>query len=362
VAFYLALLGHEVTVFEARPEPGGMLRYALPQYRLPKSVLAREIEVIRRTGVEFSLGVRVGTDISFDELASRFDAVFLSVGTWQESPVRLTGNELSGVIGAVPFLESVARGEPLALGKRVAVIGGGNAAIDSARTVLRRGAEAIVVYRRERKDMPAIAEETSEAEREGARFLFLAAPHRILGDTRGAVKALEIMKTRLGDFDSSGRQKPVPTGEIVRLECENIILAVGESVDADFGRASGLALAPSGTIVADRFSLATSREKFYAGGDVVSGASNVSKAMAYGKRFARALDRSLMGGDRFSSLFPKFEYEQSVPASGSGGARRSSPELPVSARLKDAAEVVLGFSESDAAGESGRCLRCDVRT
>ena len=360
-AFYLALLGHGVTVFESRPEPGGMLRYALPEYRLPKSVLAREIEVICRMGAEFNLGVRVGTDVSFEELSSRFDAVFLSVGTWQESPVRLTGSELSGVIGAVPFLESVSRNEAVPLGQRVAVIGGGNAAIDSARTVLRRGAEATVVYRRERKDMPAIPEETSEAEREGAKFLFLAAPHRILGDARGAVKALEIMKTRMGDFDSSGRQKPVPTGEIVRLECENVILAVGESVDAEFGRASGLALAPSGTIVADRFSLATSLEKFYAGGDVVSGASNVSKAMAFGKRFARALDRKLMGVDRFSSLFPKFEYEQAVPSPDSGGPRRNPSELPVSARLKGAAEVVLGFSEADAAEESCRCLRCDVR-
>src|SRR5579872_1236837 len=250
-SFYLALLGHEVTVFETRPEPGGMLRYALPEYRLPKSVLAREIEVIRRTGVEFNLGVRVGADISFDELASRFDAVFLSVGTWQESEARLTGSELSGVIGAVPFLESVARGEPVVLGKRVAVIGGGNAAIDSARTVLRRGAEAIVVYRRERKDMPAIAEETGEAEREGAKFLFLAAPHRILGDANGAVRGLEIARTRLGAFDSSGRRKPVPTGEIVRLDCETLLLATGETFDAKFCESAGAKLNEAGTLAVD---------------------------------------------------------------------------------------------------------------
>jgi NADH-quinone oxidoreductase subunit F len=361
-AFYLALLGHTVTVYESRPEAGGMLRYALPEYRLPKSILAREIDLIREAGVEFSLSTAVGTDVSFELLETQFDSIFLSIGTWHESAVKLAGSELKGVMAAVPFLERVARGETVALGPRVAVIGGGNAAIDSARTALRQGAEATVVYRRERKDMPAIAEETREAEREGAKFLFLAAPHRILGDANGAVKALEAVKTRLGEFDSSGRQKPVATGEIIRLDCSTVILAVGESVDPEFCRASSLTLAPTGTIVADRFTLATSREKFYAGGDLVSGASNVSKAMAYGKRAARSIDRSLMGRDRFVTMAPKFEFNQTVAGAAAGGPRRNPRELPVSARLQGAAEVVLGFEETEAVEECARCLRCDVRT
>ena len=359
-AFYLSLFGHQVTVFDSRREPGGMLRYALPGYRLPKDVLAREIELIRRTGVEFVTETRVGADISLDDLEHQFDAVFLSIGTWKEAPTQLPGAELKGVRAAVPFLEEVARGEPVTLGRRVAVIGGGNAAIDSARTAIRLGAETTVVYRRERKDMPAIAEETTEAEREGVRFLFLAAPHRIVGDAQGSVKALEIMKTRLGDYDTSGRQKPVPTGEIARQDCDSVILAVGESVDAEFCRASGLSLGQAGTIAADRFALTTSREKFFAGGDVVSGPSNVTKAMADGKRAARSIDRKLSGKDRFASLFPEFEYDQTAPPPGEG-VRRRARECEASTRTRGFDEVVVGFTHAEAIEEAGRCLRCDLR-
>src|SRR5499427_7717594 len=173
-AFYLALLGHDVTVFDPLTEAGGMLRFALPEYRLPKDVLRREIELIERLGVKFTLNTRIGTDISLNELDERFDAVFLAIGTWKESWVYLPGTELKGVYPALPLLESVAKGESVNLGRKVAVIGGGNAAIDSARTALRKGAEVVVVYRRERKDMPAIEEETEAAEKEGARIVFLS--------------------------------------------------------------------------------------------------------------------------------------------------------------------------------------------
>ncbi len=176
------------------PEAGGMLRFALPEYRLPKSVLQREIELIERLGVKFALNIRVGADISLNELDERFDSVFLAIGTWKESWVYLPGTELKGVFPALPLLESVAKGDPVQLGKKVVVIGGGNAAIDSARSSIRLGAEVTVVYRRERKDMPAIEEETTAAEEEGARFLFLAAPHRIMGDAKGNVRALEIVR------------------------------------------------------------------------------------------------------------------------------------------------------------------------
>ncbi len=201
-AFYLALLGHDVTVFDPLPEAGGMLRFALPEYRLPKPVLRREIELIERLGVKFVLNTRVGADIPLNELDERFDAVFLAIGTWKESWVYLPGTELKGVYPALPLLESIAKGEPVNLGRKVVVIGGGNAAIDSARTSLRMGAEVTVVYRRERKDMPAIEEETAAAEEEGARIVFLSAPHRIIGDAKGNVKALEVVKTRLGEYDT----------------------------------------------------------------------------------------------------------------------------------------------------------------
>ena len=245
-AFYLALLGHEVTVYESNPELGGMLRYAIPEYRLPKSVIHREVELIRRLGVNFVTGVSVGTDIQLNDLDNQYNAVFLAIGTWKEAWVYLAGTELKGVLPALLFLESVAKGEPTRLGRKVAVIGGGNAAIDSARTARRMGSDVTVIYRRERKDMPAIREETDAAEQEGVKFMFLATPHRIVGDAEGNVKAIEVVKTRLGEFDASGRRRPVPTEEIRRLECDTVILAVGETVDLDFARASGLRIKESG--------------------------------------------------------------------------------------------------------------------
>src|SRR5581483_4953014 len=187
-AFYLALLGHDVTVFDGMPQAGGMLRFALPEYRLPKSILDREIGLIERLGVKFQFNSRVGTQVSLNDLDESFDAVFIAIGTWKESWVYLPGTELKGVYPALSYLEEVAKGEVPATGVNVAVIGGGNAAIDSARTALRTGARVTVLYRRERKDMPAIEEETIAAEEEGAHFVFLAAPHRILGDAKGNVK------------------------------------------------------------------------------------------------------------------------------------------------------------------------------
>jgi NADH-quinone oxidoreductase subunit F len=359
-AFYSALLGHQVTVFESQPEAGGMLRYAIPEYRLPKRVLAREIELIERLGVQFRFGIAVGRDISLNELDEQFDTVFLSIGTWKESWVYLAGTELKGVLPALPFLERVAKGELTAVGRRVAIIGGGNAAVDSARTAVRMGAEATIVYRRQRKDMPAIKEEVDAAEKEGVKLLFLSTPHRILGDAHGQVRALEMEKTRLGDYDHSGRRKPVPTGEVVRIECDTVVLAVGETVDLDFCRASGLTLAEAGTFVVD-YALETSRPKFYAGGDVITGASNVSNAMGFGKRAARKIDEKLMGGKRFEQLFGGFDYNHTPPESPGATPRHRGSELPPAARVQSSDEVVLALTPTQAHDESARCLRCDVR-
>jgi NADH-quinone oxidoreductase subunit F len=360
-AFYLALLGHEVTVFDALPEPGGMLRFALPQYRLPKEVLRREIELIEHLGVKFVLNTRVGTDdMPLNELDDKFDAIFIAIGTWKESWVYQAGTELKGVYPALNFLEAVAKGQDLQLGRRVAVIGGGNAAIDSARTALRRGAEVTVFYRRERKDMPAIEEETRAAKEEGVRFVFLAAPHRVVGDQKGNIKAIEIVKTRLGEYDSSGRRRPVNTDEIQRYECDSVIYAVGETVDLDFARASGFSLKENGTIAADRFTLETSRPRFYAGGDVITGASNVSNAMAYGKQAARNIDQQLMEASRMSQLFPDILYGMSPPEEPSPNHRHHGHHIAVSKRVSGEAEVVNGIMAEEAADEACRCLRCDI--
>ncbi len=360
-AFYLAMLGHDVTVFESNPEPGGMLRYALPEYRLPREVVRREVELIRRMGVNFVCNVAVGTDITLNDLDNQYNAVFLAIGTWKESWVYLPGTELKGVHPALSFLESVSKEDPVRLGPKVVVIGGGNAAIDSARTALRMGSEVTIVYRRERKDMPAIGEEIDAAEHEGAHFRFLATPHRIVGDAEGNVKAIEAVKTKLGEFDSSGRRRPVPTEEIVRIQCDNVILAVGEVVDMDFVRASGLRITERNTLEVDRYSLETSRSKFYAGGDLISGASNVSNAMGFGKKAARNINQRLMGPGRWEQVWPQFEYSNDPPEQVSDSRRHHASELPAHDRAESFVEAMVGLCAEDALEEAGRCLRCDIK-
>jgi NADH-quinone oxidoreductase subunit F len=268
---------------------------------------------------------------------------------------------LKGVYPALPFLESVAKGEKVEMGSRVAVIGGGNAAIDSARTMLRKGAQVTILYRRERKDMPAIDEEIQAAEEEGVRFVFLGAPHRIVGDAEGNVKAIEIVKTRLGEYDKSGRRRPVPTDEVQRFECDSVILAVGETFDQDFCRASGLELKEEGTIVVDRFTLETSRPNFYAGGDVITGASNVSNAMGGGKQAARKIDERLMGEARWERIFPEFEYSRQTPGEPSLSHRHAAHAVPAKVRVRSEQEVIPSLDPQEALEECRRCLRCDLR-
>ncbi len=361
-AYYLALLGHSVTVFESRPAAGGMLRYALPEYRLPKKVLDKEIELIERLGVKFQFNVNVGEGLGLNDLGHQYDAVFLAIGTWKEAWVYLPGTELTGVIPALPFLEGVAREEKVPVGKKVVIIGGGNAAIDSARSARRLGADVTIVYRRERKDMPAIPEEIEAAEHEGAKIVYLAAPHRIIGDKAGQVKALEAVKTKLGEFDTSGRRRPIMTDEVIRMECDTVILAVGEKVDPDFCKASGLTLKEAGTIEVDRYSLETSRERFYAGGDLITGASNVSNAMGFGKKAARNIDKRLMGVKRFTSIWPEFDYSQDPPEKQSESGRHVPGEKPAAERVQNSQEVSLGLTTVAALEETRRCLRCDIRS
>jgi NADPH-dependent glutamate synthase beta subunit-like oxidoreductase len=209
--------------------------------------------------------------------------------------------------------------------------------------------------------MPAIDEEIQAAEEEGVRLVFLAAPHRILGDANGHVKAIEIVKTRLGPYDISGRRRPIPTDDVQRFECDTVILAVGETFDLDFCRASGLELKEQGTIKVDRFTLETSRPGFYAGGDVITGASNVSNAMSGGKQAARRIDERLMGESRWERIFPEFAYSRTAPGEPSLSKRHSGMVEPVAARARTQNEVVHALCRAEALEESRRCLRCDLR-
>ena len=361
-AYYLALFGHDVTIYDSRPAAGGMLRYALPEYRLPKASLDKEIELIERLGVKFEFNVNVGEEPTLNEVAAEYDAVFLAIGTWKEGWVYLAGTELTGVIPALPFLEAVSRNEEVPVGKKVIVIGGGNAAVDSARTARRLGAEVTIVYRRERKDMPAIAEEVEAAEHEGVNFAFLAAPHRIVGDKDGKVRALEAVRTKLGEFDTSGRRRPVPTDEIIRVDCDSVILAVGEKVDPDFCKASGLKVKEDGTIEIDRYSLETSRDRFYAGGDLITGASNVSNAMGIGKKAARNIDKRLTGLERHATIIPNIKYEMVPPETPNDVGRHIPAERPAAERVLSYVEVSLGLTPLAAEEETSRCLRCDIRS
>jgi len=358
-AFYLAIMGHDITVFDMHGEPGGMLRFALPAYRLPREVLDREVELIRRLGVTFTQNTHIGTDQSLADLEARFDAVFLSLGTWKETNARITGSELGGVLGALHFLEAEARGQPIELRQRVVIIGGGNSAIDCARTVLRRGAVATVIYRRERKDMPAIQEEVEAAEAEGVRFIFLAAPYRIVGE-HSAVKAIEVSKTRLGAFDASGRRRPIDTGEILTVSCNSVVLAVGESIDTAFCKETGLVTANGGWLEVDRYELTTSRDGVFAGGDFVTGAANVTTAMRWGKAAARNIDHHLGGPGHISTIVPLFDISH-APPQPSPCHRHNAHFLPAASRAKTFTEAAAALLPDEAHEEAARCLRCDIR-
>jgi NADH-quinone oxidoreductase subunit F len=360
-AFYLALLGHDVTIFEAREEAGGMLLYSLPQYRLPKAMLRQELDVIESIGVKFCFNQKLGAGVSLDVLEVENDAVFLATGTWKAMTAGITGEESPSVWHAIHFLEQVAREEPTNIGKKVVIIGGGNAAVDSARTALRLGCDVTIAYRRERQDMPAIAEEVADAEAEGVKLMFLVTPQRVVTDKRGRVTGIELMRTKLGEYGLDGRRRPVTTSEKTVVPCDNIILAIGERPDVEPLRRSGIHVRENDTAAADWVTYETNRARVFAGGDLVTGASNVSSTMATGKDAARAIDGILSGRDRFAELLGAFDIQQVVPAEPEGGARHASPELAVIQRRTSFTEAMLGLSAEDAVAESSRCLRCDVR-
>jgi NADH-quinone oxidoreductase subunit F len=360
-AFYLLLLGHDVTLYDLWPKPGGILRWAIPQYRIPHDVLNRELDVIERLGVRFIGNTRVSRDITLDDLKQEFDALFLAIGAGKGLSPGIKGEELQGVFPGISFLEKYAAGEPVGLGRQVVVIGGGNVAIDSARTCRRLGAEVTVVYRRGREDMPAIAEEVEEAEQEGVKFVYMTGINAVMGDENGRVTAIEAVKAVPGDFDVTGRRRPVLTEEVYRLPCDTVILSVGEKVDSAFTKAAQLTVNSDGTVVINEFTFETGIPKVYAGGDLVNGPSNVTEAMATGKKAAEVMDEHLMQQNRWSQLFGEFDYARTAAAEAWKGPRHRAALLPVERRLASFEEVSRGLSAEEARCEARRCLRCDVR-
>ncbi|HOO77281.1 MAG TPA: NADPH-dependent glutamate synthase [bacterium] len=299
----LARLGYGVTVFEALHAPGGVMGYGIPAFRLPREILDREIERLKNRGVRLELNTVIGAGSSLDDLfRAGFSAVFIGSGAGLPRFMNIPGENLNGVYSANEYLTRVnlmgaARfpetGTPVLRGHDVGVVGGGNVAMDSARTALRLGAERVsVIYRRSREELPARRDEIGHAEEEGVRFLFLTLPTRYLGDERGRVREVECLRMELGEPDSSGRRRPIPIpGSEFVLPCDLAVVAVGNDPNPLVPRLTpGLETGPRGTITIDPETGKTSLPGVFAGGDIASGAATVIEAMGAGKRAARAID------------------------------------------------------------------------
>jgi len=303
----LAKMGYDVTIYEALNKPGGVLVYGIPEFRLPKAIVARECEYVESLGVQIKTDYVIGRTLTVDQmLEDGHDAIFLANGAGLPSFMDIPGENLNGVYSANEFLtrSNLMKAyrfpeydTPIAVGKKVAVIGGGNVAMDSARTALRLGAEVHLIYRRTLQEMPARGEEIEHAEEEGIVFDLLANPTQIIGDENGWVKEIEVIDMELGEPDASGRRRPVPLeGSERRIPVDVVIVSVGTSANPLLTKStSGLDLTRRGNIVADEHTLATSKKGVFAGGDIVTGAATVILAMGAGKTGARSIDRYLQG-------------------------------------------------------------------
>ena len=293
-AYYLANMGYEnVTVFDKNEVPGGMLTLGIPSFRLEKDVVNAEIEVLREMGVHFQCGVEIGKDLTIDQLREQgYKGFYLAIGAQKSAPIGVPGEDLSGVYGGVDFLRKVNLGKKPRIGKKCAVIGGGNVAMDVCRTAIRLGAkDTYIIYRRSQAEMPADAEEVAEAMEEGVQFRFLSAPAEILGEN-GKVKALKVEIMELGEPDESGRRSPVvKEGSDFEIPCDVVIMALGTSPNPLLRKATpDLEYSDRGGIVVQDDTVTTMKDGVFAGGDAVTGAATVIKAMGAGKKAAAAID------------------------------------------------------------------------
>ncbi len=364
-ALRLSQWGYKVTVYEALPVAGGMRAVGIPEYRLPRETLKVEIDAIKRAGVEIVLNSKLGRDFTLDDLLDHegYQAVVLAIGAHLSRSLRIAGEELDGAWGGVEFLQNVALGEPPDLaGKRVAVIGGGNTAIDAARTAIRLGASEVnLVYRRTRRDMPAQDLEIQEAEEEGLKMHFLVNPTRIVGN--GKVEGLELIVQELGEFDNSARRRPHPIeGSEFVLPVDVVIAAIGQSTGIACLQGGGVESERSSAIKVNR-QLATTREGVFAAGDAVLGPATVIEAVAQGNAVAQAVDSYLRRGEPESKDEWLAYHEMPLTWNMDDYAEATRPEMPVQApnvRRHNWQQVELGFSEATCLQECRRCLRCDL--
>ncbi len=354
-AYYLAKQGHKVTVLEAAPVLGGMMRLGIPEFRLPRAILEREIAEVKAVGVEMKVNSRVE---SLDRLFQEgYDAIFAGIGAQRSRGMGIQGEDAAAVLNGTDFLRDVNLGVRTTIGERVLVIGGGNAAIDASRTALRLGAkEVVIAYRRTYGAMPASPEEVKEALEEGVKIDFLVTPVNV-SSLNGRLR-VEFVRMELRSTDESGRRQPVPMkGSEFYGEYDTMIKNIGDLPDVPVG--FGLSVARGGEIKVDPDTLATSREGVFAGGDVVSGPASVIEAIAAGRQAAISIDRYLGGnGDIDEKLAPPEEVQ---PYSiGEGEKRRPPMKMLANDKRKGFSLVELGLDRDEAIEEAGRCLRCDL--
>ena len=366
-AYYLAQEGYPVTVFEALPVLGGMARVGIPSFRLPREVLEFDIQAIARKGVEFQTNTRIGKKLTLDDLKNQgYKAFFLASGAHQDIRLGVKGEEFPEVLSGVAFLRQVALDQKVKLGKRLAIIGGGNAAMDAARTAIRLGSKVTLLYRRSKAEMPAYAHEVAEALDEGLEIRFLTQPIEILGN--GKVTGIVCQDMELGEPDVSGRRRPIPIpGSETTLPVDGVINAIGQIPEPLTISMSGknLKLTPAGTIAVHPVNLSTNLPGVFAGGDIVTGPASVVEAIKAGKQVARSIHRYLQGQpleEKARIPIPRMRVEQvEIPEEERGLLTRASmPEEAVPRRIKDFCLVELGLSESQCKYEAMRCLRCDL--
>lgn len=368
----LAAWDYDVTIFEAAPVVGGTTHLGIPAYRLPRDIVNGEIEQVQEYGVQVKTNTALGKDFSIQDLfAQGFKAVFLAIGAMKGRKLEIPGEEENeGIMDAMDFLRRINLGEPPPSGKKVIVIGGGNSAIDCARVPVHLGYEDVnIVYRRTRAEMPASPWEVEEAEHEGVKLHFLAAPTRVIGEN-GKVKGIECIRMELGEPDQSGRRRPVPVkGSEFVIEADLVIAAVSQAPDMDYFKTiDGLGITKYSTFEVDPDSLATTLPGVFAGGDAATGPQSVILAVQQGLQAAVSIDKYLSGGkhDDFDRLMRMRKIIQALGpvdkeeycAGVSGLKRAKMPALPPKERIGNLKEVELGFSEQTAVAEAERCMRC----
>jgi formate dehydrogenase major subunit len=370
--YYLSNKGYDVTVFESAPKAGGWLRYGIPEYRLPKKILDKEIKLMCKNGMKIKLKKEIGKDITLSQLSADYDAVYLAIGAQNAVPMKVKGSDLKGCYLGVDFLKDVVLGKKPKVTKKLAVVGGGNTAIDCARTARRMGSDVTLIYRRTRKEMPAEAYEVDAAEEEGIKFHFLTNPVEYFGKS-GKLKTIKLEKMKLGAPDDSGRRRPQPTGEFFEEDYGTVIAAISQIPEVNFlieeeNKIEGkeLPLTRWSTAVADEESQYTGIANIFAGGDFRRGPATAIEAIADGRKAADAIHRKLNDlplldpVKQFDSKKEKLlkdidpkEYEQyeEIP-------RFKMPELEPCERSSNFEEVETGFCEEDARAEADRCLEC----